>query len=850
MSIGRLTKILRLVYALLWLGGCSLLWGSEYHGQVTLGGAPVPGATVTATQAGKKMATVTDLQGNYTFADLADGTWTVQVEMTGFAATQQEVAVAKDGLAGKWELKLLSLEEMRAAVKVIRALPPPVVAVVAAVAAPKAAGDGKAAPVAAPPSEAASAASDGLLINGSVNNAATSQFALAQGFGNSRTGGKSLYTGGIGVIFENSALDAKPFSLTGLDTAKPAYNHVIGIATLGGPIRIPHLLLHGPNFFMAYQWTRIKTDTTASALVPDAAERTGNLAELPVTIINPVTGVAYPGNKVPISPQALALLNLYPLPNLAGSTRYNYQVPLVGNTHQDGVQTRADKGIGRKDTVNGGFSLQSTRADSLNLFGFRDATNALGMIANVSWSHRLGRRIFLDTGYRFSRSSTRVTPYFANRTNVSGAAGITGNDQDAAYWGPPSLSFSSGIAGLSDAQSSFNRSETNAISETATWNRVRHNISVGGDFRRQEFNYLSQQNPRGSFAFTGAATQGMATTGGTSGSDFADFLIGLPDTSSIAFGNADKYLRQNVYDAFITDDWRIRPELTANIGVRWEYGAPITELFNRLVNLDATQGFGAVAPVLASTPVGSLTGQSYPHSLLRPDRLGIEPRIGVSWRPIAGSTVLVKAGYGIYDDTSVYQSSALQLAQQTPLSKSLTVANSAACPLTLASGFNPCSSITSDTFAVDPNFRVGYAQTWQLSVQRDLPQSIQMTATYNGIKGNAGECSSSCQIRIRSVRLNVRELPGGVYVPGIRRQLNARVRNSCSCGGGCGAGLRRRCCTRTRSLSMTIRCLGGQGPVAAGVTTTPDGGDGCSGAELVEPAWESGGFRRSIRGIC
>ena len=66
------------------------------------------------------------------------------------------------------------------------------------------------------------------------------------------------------------------------------------------------------------------------------------------------------------------------------------------------------------------------------------------------------------------------------------------------------------------------------------WNHGHHNVTLGGDFRRQEFNYLSQQNPRGTFTFTGVAT-GV--------SDFADFLTGIPDTSSIAYGNADKYLQ-------------------------------------------------------------------------------------------------------------------------------------------------------------------------------------------------------------------------------------------------------------------------------------------------------------------
>jgi hypothetical protein len=326
-------------------------------------------------------------------------------------------------------------------------------------------------------------------------------------------------------------------------------------------------------------------------------------------------------------------------------------------------------------------------------------------------------------------------PEFEGRENISAAAGIDGNDQDPAEWGPPALSFSSGIAGLSDANSAFNRNRTDSFSASAGIYRGHHNITVGGDFRKQEYNDLYQQNPRGAFVFTGVAT---APSSGSAGSDLADFLLGIPDTSSIAYGNADKYFRQPVFDAYATDDWRVMSILTINAGIRYEYGAPITEILGRLVNLDVTPEFASAAPVLGSDPVGSLTGMHYPDSLVRPDRLGYEPRIGISWRPIPASTVVVRAGYGVYHDTSVYLDSAQQLAQQAPLSTSLNVQNSASCPLTLAHGFMPCSSVSSDTYAIDPNFRVGYAQTWQLAVQRDLPFALQMTATYLGVKGTRG----------------------------------------------------------------------------------------------------------------
>jgi hypothetical protein len=581
-----------------------------------------------------------------------------------------------------------------------------------------------------------------------VINGASSPFSQPFAFGNYRNGGRGLYNGSIGLIFDNSALDAQAFSLSGQHTPKPAYNRITGNATLGGPLKIPHILPRGPNFFVAYQWTRYVDATTQSALVPDAAERGGDFSQAlnglgkPVQIFNPATGLPFSGNMIPqaqISSQARALLNFYPLPGFSGDPRYNYQIPIVENTHQDALQSRLNKTFNLKNFLYGGFTFLSTRKAGPNLFGFLDATDALGINASANWARRLSPRMFLNLGYRFSRMATQTTPYWENRANVSGEAGISGNNQDPANWGPPSLTFSSGLAGLSDAVSSHDRTQTGALSSSLFWSRNRHNITVGGDFRRQQINYLSQQDPRGMFTFTGAATAGSVNGKATGGADFADFLLGIPDTSAIAFGNADKYFRESVYDAYMTDDWRVSPSFTVNAGFRWDYGAPITELYGRLVNLDIAPGFAAEAPVVESHPVGPLTGRRYPDSLMLPDKRGIQPRVGIAWRPILGSSLLVRAGYGIYDDTSVYQNIVQQMAQQAPLSKSLSVQNSPACPLTLANGFNVCSAITPNTFAADPNFRVGYAQNWQVSLQRDLPGSLQLVATYLGIKGTRGE---------------------------------------------------------------------------------------------------------------
>jgi hypothetical protein len=694
------------------------LFATEHHGRVTFNGVPVPGATVTASRGGRQVVTTTGSDGLYSFTCLEDGLWSMDLKMPGFAEAKQNIGIAPGASAMEWQLKILPLDQIKAsaAVPLEADAPRPQ---------PKAR-DENAPETKLPEEDLARSAADGLLINGSVNNGAASPFSQAMAFGNNRSAGKSLYNGGIGITFDNSALDARPFSLTGQNTPKTSYNRMTGLLSLGGPLRIPHLLPSGPNLFLNYQWTRNRNASVQSALVPGSAARSGMF---PGAVIDPDIGVPFPGNRIPagrISPQAQALLNLYPLPNFISSGGYNYQAPLVNSTHQDALQSRFTKNLGRRDGIYGRFAFESFRSGTPSIFSFLDNGNMLGLDAGLNWSHRFNAHLFLNLGYQFSRLTSRTIPYFENRANISGLAGISGNHQDPGDWGPPALVFSSGIAELSDAQSSLQRNQTGAVSYSLLWNRGRHNFRFGGDFRREQFNALSQQNARGTFTFTGAET----------GTDFADYLLGVPSAAAVAFGNADKYFRESVHDAYFADDWRISPELTLNAGVRWEYGAPITELYGRLVNLDIAPGFSAIAPVVAADPSGALTGHRYPASLVEPDKSGFEPRVGLAWRPLSGSSLVVRAGYGVYYDTSVYQTIAAQMAQQPPLSKSFSIQNTAAYPLTLATGFNAPASVTSATFALDPNFRAGYVHNWQLSLQRDLPASLQMTAAYLGIHGN------------------------------------------------------------------------------------------------------------------
>ncbi len=268
--------------------------------------------------------------------------------------------------------------------------------------------------------------------------------------------------------------------------------------------------------------------------------------------LDPLTGLPFAGNVVPpdrITSQAAALLRYYPAPNVDAAGRYNFQTPVLTTVRQDHVQSRLTQPLNTRNQISGTFAYQRTTTDATTMFGFEDASDVSGMDTAVNWSHRFSQFLSARLRYQFTTLTNRTTPYFANRANVSGEAGIAGNNQDPMNWGPPSLVFASGLAGLADALPAFTRTRTNGWSLESLSSRGRPLRDDGRRCPPASASTSCRSRIRGvAFTFTGRAT----------GSDFADFLLGLPQTSAIAFGNADKHLRSWSYDAYVNDDWRCR----------------------------------------------------------------------------------------------------------------------------------------------------------------------------------------------------------------------------------------------------------------------------------------------------
>ncbi len=306
-----------LICAAVLLSSPQSLFGADYRGQVKLGDVAVPGAVIMATQGAAKLSTVTDVDGAFVFLNAAAGTWQVEISMSGFAPIRREMK--EEATAQVFDFQMLPYTEMQAQIRAqVQTPPPPAPAAVpveetatktAAAKKPEAASGAFAG---LEPSELAQRAADGMLINGSAINGAASPFGQGAAFGNNRRGGKSLYNGSLGVSFDRSSLDARPYSLTGQSTPRPDFSRLQGLASFGGPIRIPKLLRNGPNVVVTYQWTRNGDVTTQSSLVPTLAQRSGDLSQLP-GVTDPATGAPFSGGVIPasrISPQAKALLQL------------------------------------------------------------------------------------------------------------------------------------------------------------------------------------------------------------------------------------------------------------------------------------------------------------------------------------------------------------------------------------------------------------------------------------------------------------------------------------------------------------------------------------------------------------
>lgn len=541
-----------------------------------------------------------------------------------------------------------------------------------------------------------------------------------------------------GMLFgslDNSALNAKPFSLTGQDIAEPAYAQARLGLVLGGPLAIPKIVSDESTFFFfSYFATRARNPYTAVETVPTALERQGDFSGLGATIYDPLTHQPFPGNVIPssaIDPIARQLLGYFPLPNQPGTVNnFAFQGSAPQNTNNVGLGVM--RNVTRSDRLAFHFNYQGRNGDAAQPFGFMDATSGTGINTSLAWTRNLSPTLINNASVNFNRNENETVPFFANGLDVAAALGIEGTSSNPINYGPPTLNFTN-FGALSDGTPVLTRNQSQGVTDNVTLSRGQHTFTFGGGFSRNDLSTATDPNGRGTFNFTGLATSAFGPDGAPlagTGFDFADFLLGLPQSSSIRYGSSSIYLRQNVLSGYAQDDWKVRPDLTLNLGVRYEFFSPFSEKYGRMANLEIAPGFTGVSVVMPGMP-------GVPSGLVNPDYNNFAPRLGLAWKiPGIKRSTILRAGYGIYYNGQAYNGFAMKLAQQPPFAVSNNISTSTANVLTLANGFLATApgEIT-NTYAVDPYYRTPYAQTWNLTIQHELPSGFFLEVGYIGTKG-------------------------------------------------------------------------------------------------------------------
>jgi hypothetical protein len=603
-----------------------------------------------------------------------------------------------------------------------------------------------------------------------------------RGFNPTQPHGAIFYQGG------NGALDATSFSLTGAPVVKPAYSsNLFGVSFTGSP-SIPGLVKASTKQFIFFNVTgqRNTMPSNLYGTVPTLAQRGGDFSGLtqmvdgvttPVTLYNPATGLPFANNQVPVSAQASSLLTYYPAPNITATGRqgYNYQTITTAGNNAAKAALRYVRNFGQNSAIGGGRRTQRngpatlrqninfngsyshTALDNRNIFlplGGATESNGYGVTAGYTIGYG---RLTNNASINWNRSHAMLRNYFTDTSDPLEGTGISipkpvigGNP--GIYFGLPSVSISN-FTGLTQALPSDAINQTISFSDFVSYSHKKHNMRYGFDIRRVHADTIGGTNVVGAFTFTGYATQNPATAGTCtpsstvtcpvvppSGYGLADFLLGLPQQSTIQAATEKTYLRANVLDWYAQDDWRALANLTLNYGLRYEYFSPYVEKDNRLVNLDHNANFSLVSPVCPVAVAGACTAGS-PRSLVNPDRNMYSPRLGFAYRPklkIFKETV-VRGGYGINFNTGQYSSFAKQLSAQTPFALTQTnIVGQPGCTpgtLTLANGFGCSTTPVQNNYAVNQFYRLGHVQVWNLDIQRTLPMGIVMNIGYNGAKG-------------------------------------------------------------------------------------------------------------------
>ena len=605
--------------------------------------------------------------------------------------------------------------------------------------------------------------------------------------------GSNLFHGTLYEFNQNSAFNATPFFTNKARAKKPVsrFNQYGG--SFSGPVRIPKIV-DGRNklfFLFAYEGVKDALPAPSTNTMPTAAERNGDLSALLAVagiyqVFDPLTGVAQNGrvarqpfgnNIIPanrISSIAKNYLQYYVAPNQPGQP--NGQANFLSNT--DGERNTFYNTIGRMDV-----NLSDRHKF---FFGARNnlrvgsGGNGFGKTVydnptSGNYLQRLNWGMTFDDVYTISptflmNSRVNWTRFVEPLTNFSLGFDSTtlGLPSYLSANAPrkvlPRISFSSA--------SSFNSLGSDGgtelpldifqIFESFTKIQGKHTLKFGADIRQYRESQLSSGFTNGTFVFGNNWTNGPFDNSATAplGQDFAAFLLGMPTSGQYDL-NAWRQNKNNYYSFFLQDDFRVRSNLTLNIGLRVEGETPTVERYNRtIVGFDGTTASSISAKALAAYALnptseipaaqfkvngGPLFAGSGNRGIYSTPKANFSPRFGFAWTPGFISKTVIRGGAGIfYFPYGIAGNQAPGFSQATPLVASndgfLTPFATLADPFPNGIQAPSGSSQGLATFAgknitfYDPKPGYAYSTRWQMSVQRELFPNVLLEIGYIGNK--------------------------------------------------------------------------------------------------------------------
>lgn len=559
-----------------------------------------------------------------------------------------------------------------------------------------------------------------------------------------KRGGNS-FRGTLWEFNRNNALTQTHDAIAGTDVANARLNRNQFGANIGGPVLLPKVYNGKDKTFFFFNWESGYSAAGAVPgfrIVPNAAQRAGDLSGLkdnkgnPIALRDPLGVGILPNNQIPqsrLSPQALGHLSFTPLPNTVNGV-FNFLAPTFSAlSRQKNFNARIDHNFSGKDIVYGRFVWNNTFEAGLPAWG-NDQRDNLGNTKNLS----LGYTRTISTNFvndlhggwhRFAETEnfgTTNNPAF----DVVGKMGLVGASRNPKYYGPPTTSISGPEGGFSlfNLQRDIGpRDRSNGIYQfvdTLSWQRGKHYLKFGGDIARRNVTFFQARNPRGSFGFDGTYT----------GSALGDFMLGYVKTAGLNPAETSTDLWNTWQSYFVNDDWKITPRLSLSLGLRYDYFQPMTQVDDKMVNIEQN---GLIAAGLVTTQTAQ-----YGRGLLKPNRKNFGPRFGFAYQPSFVKDAVIRAGYGIYYTPQISNAIFAMVEGAQATAGASLIGNLTGVPnLTYANVFSniPTSGPNPYNFAVsnDQNLRDSYIQQWNLNIQKKLIGGIVLDTGYVGSKGTA-----------------------------------------------------------------------------------------------------------------